>query len=102
MQPMSSRLRIVIGAGAISCVVALSLLLTLHAGVRGLVLDPFVNGINSARYTLGYMSQGLQWLIVVLVALIAIIGLVILLNRGEGEPDIAASSTIGRCGTSHG
>ncbi|MBU0595463.1 hypothetical protein KJ567_02100 [Candidatus Bipolaricaulota bacterium] len=77
MRPLSHRRRIIIGVAAVCCVVALSLLLILHDAVRGLVLDPFVSVINSARYTLGHMSQGLQWLIVILVAFLCVIAYVV-------------------------
>ena len=76
MPPVSTRLRIAVGAAAACCVVSLSLLLILHAGVRGFVLDPIVHGINGVRGTLNHMSQALQWLIALLIVSLFVIGYV--------------------------
>ncbi len=75
MEPMSSRTRIIIALGAIGCVIALCLLLIFNDTIRGAVLDPIVEGINAFRYILGYFPQDVEWLVVLLVVFVIVLGI---------------------------
>jgi len=69
---MSNRTRITLAIVAVCCVIAFSLLLIFNDAIRGFILDPIVEGINAARYMLGYIPQDLQWIISLLLAFVAV------------------------------
>jgi len=70
---MSNRIRIILAIIAVCCVIAFSLLLIFNDAVRGVILDPIVEGINAARYVLGYIPQDLQWIISLLIVFVIVI-----------------------------
>jgi len=79
MSPMNRKGRTAVVAGAAVAVIVLSLLLVFTPTARRVVLEPIVGTINAFRSLSQYMSQDLQWLIVLLVSFV--IGLVYTISR---------------------
>ena len=69
---MSNRTRIMLAILAVCCVITFSLLLIFNDAIRGFILDPIVEGINAARYMLGYMHQDLQWIVTLLIVFVIV------------------------------
>jgi hypothetical protein len=70
---MSTKTRIIILASlALSCVIAMSLLLIFNDAVRSVVLDPMISGVLAFRYTLGYFPQDLEWLVSLLIVSVVV------------------------------
>jgi len=70
---MSNRTRIILAILAVCCVIAFSLLLIFNDAIRGFILDPIVEGINAARYMLGYMPQDFQWIVTLLIIFVIVV-----------------------------
>lgn len=70
---MSNRTRIILAILAVGCVIGFSLLLIFNDAIRSFILDPIVEGINAARYMLGYMPQDLQWIISLLIVFVIVV-----------------------------
>ncbi len=70
---MSNRTRIILAILAVGCVIGFSLLLIFNDAIRSFILDPIVEGINAARYMLGYMPQDLQWIITLLIVFVIVV-----------------------------